>query len=107
MVVGGLPRRVCPDQSNDGCSQQEEAADALNVDELLDRHYQCAGHQRLAQLNLKRSVGARWDTHGSKPLLSITSALTIQLIRRTIVNDERFCIGNPEALGYAERLHVR
>ena len=63
VVVGVMPGRVGPDQSDDRCGQQKEAADALNVNELLDGHDQRARHQGLAQLYLQCSVCARRNSH--------------------------------------------
>ena len=63
MVVGILPWRVRPQKSGDGRAQQQDAADALNVDKPLDGQDQGARHQRFAQPDLKLTVCARRDSH--------------------------------------------
>jgi hypothetical protein len=59
-----MPGRVRPDQSENGRRQQEDAADALNMDELLNGKDKCSRDKGLAQFDLKRSVCARRNAHG-------------------------------------------
>ena len=63
MVIRVMPRRIGPNQGDDRRAQQQHAADALNMNESLDRQNQSARHQRFAQPDLERTVCARRNSH--------------------------------------------
>ena len=65
VVVGVMPRGIRPYQSDDRGSQQHDAADALDVNEFLNRQHQRTGHQRLAESHLHGAVGAGRNCHCS------------------------------------------
>ncbi len=62
VVIRLMPRRVGPHQRCNRRQQQHDAADALNVNELLDGYDERAGHQRLANSGLKATCSARGDS---------------------------------------------